>query len=442
MTQEPGTSDTSRISSDFINNPNAINSVFEILSTRPTHKEVMNDGTIQSVPHILKDGADSIGPAGAALRVYVNIGTCGDYRMSLEDVFTGLKEQKPFDQKTAMAECEDWRLTSARMEDAAAFLDGNHSLKLADSEGGSQFVPTDKAKLDLGKKVFAENCARCHSSKVPEGVSDKHADAAKAAWVKLVMQEDFLKNNFLSDDDRYPVASPDPKLEIGTNSQRAFATNARDGHIWQNFSSKTFKEQASVGKMKLYNPFYPDQPIEFTAPGGAGYYRTPSLISVWATSPMLHNNALGTYSGDPSVKGRVAAYMDAAEKLLWPDKRLGVNSIKVTPQDTVLLVRSHRVKIPKGTPINLIANINLRTVATSEAAGEELVKILEHPLALAGVVEGLHNPARRDEELRKIGNELLKFNQIPDFIEDRGHTFGSKLSDAEKWALIDYMKTF
>ena len=45
----------------------------------------MNDGTTQEVPHILKDGSDSIGPAGAALRVYVNIGTCPDYRMSLED---------------------------------------------------------------------------------------------------------------------------------------------------------------------------------------------------------------------------------------------------------------------------------------------------------------------------------------------------------------------
>ena len=58
-TQQPGTSDTSRISTDFINNPNAINSIWYILSARPKHAEVMNDGTTQEVPHILKDGSDS-----------------------------------------------------------------------------------------------------------------------------------------------------------------------------------------------------------------------------------------------------------------------------------------------------------------------------------------------------------------------------------------------
>ena len=88
-TQPPGTSDTSRISTDFINNPNAINSIWYILSARPKHAEVMNDGTTQEVPHILKDGSDSIGPADAALRVYINIGSCPDYRYSLEDTFTG-----------------------------------------------------------------------------------------------------------------------------------------------------------------------------------------------------------------------------------------------------------------------------------------------------------------------------------------------------------------
>ena len=94
-TQQPGTSDTSRISTDFINNPNAINSIWYILSARPKHAEVMNDGTTQEVPHILKDGSDSIGAAGAALRVYVNIGTCPDYRFSLEDSFVGILRPPP-----------------------------------------------------------------------------------------------------------------------------------------------------------------------------------------------------------------------------------------------------------------------------------------------------------------------------------------------------------
>ena len=66
--QPPGTSDTSRFATDHINNPNAINTIFN-LSARPTEPERMRDGTTVQVHHILKDGADSIGVAGASLRV-------------------------------------------------------------------------------------------------------------------------------------------------------------------------------------------------------------------------------------------------------------------------------------------------------------------------------------------------------------------------------------
>ena len=41
--------------------------------TLPGEKEEM------PVPHILKDGADSIGVPGATIRVYVNIGTFSEY---------------------------------------------------------------------------------------------------------------------------------------------------------------------------------------------------------------------------------------------------------------------------------------------------------------------------------------------------------------------------
>jgi hypothetical protein len=37
---------------------------------------------------------------------------------------------------------------------------------------------------------------------------------------------------------------------------------------------------------------------------------------------------------------------------------------------------------------------------------------------------------------------MLEVNTCPDFIEDRGHTFGSHLSDEDKKALIEYLKTF
>ncbi|ADJ28234.1 hypothetical protein [Nitrosococcus watsonii] len=453
--QPAGTSDTSRISMDFIDNPNAINSIFYITSARPTYEEVMNDGTTRKVPHILKDGADSIGAGGAALRVYVNIGTCGDYRMSIDDTFLGIKPQHPFDLAKAEAECEDWRLTAARMDDAAAFLNSPPPFKLQDAPGGEQYLTKDEEQLSLGKKVFAQYCARCHSSKLPEGYShegmEKHADAAKDDWVKLVMSDDFLERNFLSDDRRYPLYSDDPSIAIGTNAARAVASNATEGHVWQNFSSKTYKELPSVGKVALYNPFNADKPIQYEFPaGGRGYYRTPSLISVWATAPFLHNNMLGIYNHDPSVKGRVEAFMDAAEKLLWPEKRLGPDSIKVTPMDTYLRFRSLEVRVPAGTPIKLLANISLDKVADKKELLKDLKESLKDPTHLVKLVKALKGQEQFDDELKKLVPKLLRYNQIPDFVEDKGHNTHicrdpsdekiTCLSDEEKRALIEYLK--
>jgi hypothetical protein len=38
--------------------------------------------------------------------------------------------------------------------------------------------------------------------------------------------------------------------------------------------------------------------------------------------------------------------------------------------------------------------------------------------------------------------DLLKISKCPDFVLDRGHYFGTDLSDSDKRALIEYMKTF
>ncbi|MBV8375768.1 MAG: hypothetical protein JO279_02080 [Verrucomicrobia bacterium] len=46
------------------------------------------------------------------------------------------------------------------------------------------------------------------------------------------------------------------------------------------------------------------------------------------------------------------------------------------------------------------------------------------------------------KELLKAVPELLAENKCPDFIEDEGHYFGTDLPDADKRALIEYLKTF
>ena len=141
--QPPGTSDTSRIPTDHIDNPNAINGIFN-LADRPKYEEVMNDGkTTKAVSHILKDGADSIGLDTISVRVYVNEGTCSDYWLTLHDPLLGRTAQKPFDIEKARRECEGWRQTEARMPDAGAFLKTNKPMHLEDAPGGKAYLTKD-----------------------------------------------------------------------------------------------------------------------------------------------------------------------------------------------------------------------------------------------------------------------------------------------------------
>src|SRR5262249_48945306 len=134
---------------------------------------------------------------------------------------------------------------------------------------GKDYLATDAKVLERGKIAFADNCARCHSSKSPNPMP-KDAEAQKKAWRELVLRDDFLKDNYLSDDERYPVS------ELGTNAQRALGTNAMAGNTWGQMSSQTYKDQRvptellqdhdAAGKpVPLYNPLTGKNDIKFTA---------------------------------------------------------------------------------------------------------------------------------------------------------------------------------
>ena len=51
------------------------------------------------------------------------------------------------------------------------------------------------------------------------------------------------------------------------------------------------------------------------------------------------------------------------------------------------------------------------------------------------------DPEQAKAELMKVVPELLAANKCPDFIEDEGHYFGTDLSDDDKRALIEFLKT-
>jgi hypothetical protein len=456
--QPPGTSDTSRIATDHINNPNAINPIFLLAEReRIAVPEKLAGGSLalpgttaeMPVAHILKDGADSIGVPGATIRVYVNIGMFSEYWMTRHNRLIGLMPQKSFEIAYAREHSVFWRATEERLHHIAAFFRKLQPYRLAKAPGGNAHITTDEAVMTRGRQVFAESCAACHSSKQPPAGIDPDSGEGKLWFAAAVLKQDFLENNFLSNERRYPVS------ELKTNSARALGTNAKAGHVWDNFSSQTYKELSPADELEFFNPWDETHPIKFKPKDkntGPGYYRVPSLVSLWTSAPFLHNNALGEFTGDPSVEGRLRAFNDAAEKLLWPEKRLGQASIWRTQNECSLHLRKEFLPkpfrrfadkdgyfnlgpIPKNTPVNLIANLE-----------PDLVQMAALQVKLAPALIKIHADRLESEaataELRKAIPELLAANKCPDFVEDKGHYFGTNIPESDKRALIEYMKTF
>jgi hypothetical protein len=516
-----GTLDTSLIATDGVNNPNAMNPLFNVgARLAEGTQEKMAGGALylpprdeqRSVPHILMDGADSIGIIGALDRVYVNIGEYHQEWLQHHNLLIGLRKQTPIEITKAQKDSVFWQATEPRMENLAKFfLKTTGPMHLADAPGGKDFQTKDESILTRGKIVFAENCMMCHSSKQPADydTSGRFSEEYKQ-WARAeVMKPDFLDQNYLSIDQRLPVTM------IQTNAARSLATNATRGHVWDNFSSENYKNSPSVGAIDVYNPF-DGSTSKFEMPaGGPGYYRVPTLVSLWATAPFFHNNALGKYTGDPSVKGRMEAFDDAITKMLWPEKRDDKKSIWVTQQKSylripavylpeafqatldyrsriilvypwllplvlciigiALFIRGLRKNggrvlrilgvasillaaglmmvsyflagergdlvigpIPKGTPVNLLGSIN------SEAERKDLLNvILKTRSALRKIEQDkLDDAAATGLLKREVAPALLKVSNCPDFVEDRGHYFGTSLSDDDKKALIEFLKTF
>ncbi len=102
-TQPPGTSDTSRIATDHINNPNTINGLFELGARLAVATEEKIGGESLLLPtvtnpmkttHVLKDGADSVGIPSATLRVYINIGMYSQHWLQQHNPLIGFRPQQ------------------------------------------------------------------------------------------------------------------------------------------------------------------------------------------------------------------------------------------------------------------------------------------------------------------------------------------------------------
>ena len=552
-TFRPGTLDTSLVSTDNINNPRTMNAVYalrarlelahrwgrEKLADGQRNNKQFNEYVDRGVladpwlktffqapdtvltPHVLKDASDSVGGLGALNRVYLNIGLFSEEWLLHFNPFVGGKSITPIEIAVGEKNSEYWKATEAQTPYMAAFLlAAGKPDRLKDAPGGERLLSNDPAVIDRGKVVFAERCARCHSSKIPAPAPglDDGAGCAGAGylqcwnryweWTKtedfkqqmrrMVLADDFLKDNFLSTELRVPVTL------VQTNACSPLATNAIAGNIWDNFSSQSYKELPSVGPIEVFDPFTAEKRAYQMPAGGRGYLRPPSLISLWSTAPFLQNNALGPpepFSTDPKVEPRMKVFQGSIERLLWPEKREidelfvkkgmagqpGVGKIDRTEVQSFLEIpvgylpdelRSWRswlywllpwvfteegsVKIgpiPKGTPVNLLGNLQpLAESSDVKQRFDHYASVFELLLRAKRVLGSLPRGAsddqareafeRTDEKGRSLVKDLLALSKCPDFVVNKGHYFGTDLfaeepglSDAEKRALIEFLKT-
>ena len=276
---------------------------------------------------------------------------------------------------------------------------------------------------------------------------------------KLVLADDFLKDNFLSTDLRVPL--PD----VGVNACIALSSNGTTGRMWEQFTSETYRKLASAGTISYYHPYTGDKKDLQLPGGGRGYLRPPSLINLWNTAPYLSNNSVGRSEPKFDRSSRMAAFQEAMEEMLWPERRekdalLGDKipgkidrttarswlrlPARVLP-DELLDVLEPPIKflphvslpaavqigpVPAGTPVGLLANLNL----LSEKAAPLLVH-MKHEL-------------KTDADFARFVDPLVELSACPDLIVNRGHYFGTgldgdaPLTDQQKRDLIEFLKLF
>nr|BAO02580.1 hypothetical protein [uncultured bacterium] len=457
---------------------------------------------LPGVHHILKGGEDSTGAHEAIQRVYFNIGSCSE--QCWVNHFTDMRqvdpEQRGFGQTAfnvgqCRRDCPNFRAVEDRLQNLLDFFASAESdetdLHAARANARKAKNPAagysradliadldkefGKGAVARGQTVFAENCARCHSS-IPEAAGGPFKGRDFAAPNEAHPRK--VRADFLGNDQATPIT------EVGTFRCRSLHSNHLAGHLYQEYGSESMRGRPSVADI-------PER--EDLKNGGRGYMRNISLVNVWFTAPFMHNNAIGPevcgkpankdndfhrarYAGednkllaeqpacvryDPSVDGRFELYKRSMHELLHPQER--GRKITLTNSDLLIdlgirplegkvekpLGGFGQVKIPMGASAGflngllhkqLIGDLFLakRDPARLEAAGKKaLVPTLQ---GLADEV--LKNPARFVEILREKRDFLAANYQTCDqLVENEGHRFGEDLSETDKKAITAFLAT-
>ena len=536
----PGTSDTSAIPNDQVNNPGTMNALINIpqrpvfmgekvLKWRKTNScegktgatcwcEPGREGKCwekslkeETVHHILKGGEDSIGALEAIQRVYFNIGSCSEQcwmnhlsdLRQLDPAQRGFG-QTPFNIGQCRRDCPNFRAIEDRLSNIFDFFlsaEGHATDLRAARENQLRSITTtvNYSEQDLitdlehefgagavnrGRELFAQTCARCHSSQ-PDAAGNPNADFMTVSATSG-LREDWMGND-----------KPTPASEVGTFRCRALHSNHMSGHIWAEYGSETLRAQP------------PDPNIREPGDGGRGHYRNISLLNVWAHAPFMHNNAIGPelcgnpankandfygqrpryvdgsnirllprdqqpacFQYDPSVSGRFELFKRSMDALLNPAKR--IPKVTLLNEDVTMRIGP---KLWDGTDRGKLLGFQLTIPHEIDGRGVtagtlgnfqhkefvvDLVRAKTEPKALAPDLEkrfGAETGKKVLADLKAIVGEVTKPNGLVDAlkarpylvkqvysactaeIENEGHRFGEDLSDADKKALTAFLAT-
>ncbi|HEY4369871.1 MAG TPA: hypothetical protein VGN07_21730 [Steroidobacteraceae bacterium] len=365
----PGTSDTSAVPTDQINNPGTINAIINT-HRRPTFTgEVVNKWrkvaecpagattgtgtsttstasadestcwcepgrdakcwqrslrTEPAVHHILKGGEDSIGALEAIQRVYFNIGSCAEqcwvnHLTDLRQVDPQQRNygQTPFNIGQCRRDCPNFRAVEDRLQNIMDFLSSRETNatdlrvarenELREKKAGARYDAT--AFLAALDKEFGKDAVKRGREVFAANCARCHSSIAEKDGGPFV-NRDFVALDAASGlrADWMGNDQSTPVSEVGTSRCRALHSNHLAGHVWQEYGSETMRSRP------------PDPNVQEPGDGGRGYYRNISLLSVWAHAPFLHDNSVG-----PELCGKPAnvandfyrtSFTDGSGKLL------------------------------------------------------------------------------------------------------------------------------
>ena len=202
-TFRPGSMDTSLISTDGINNPRTMNAVYDFpsrmgMAARIGDEKLAGGGLDNKqfndfpaapdalkgffakpdavkTPHVLKDGADSVGLLGALNRVYLNIGLFSEEWLLHFNAVIGGKPITPIhDRRSREKNSTYWQATEAGTVDTALFfLKAAQPDRLKDAPGGADYLKADAARAGarqgrlrrhLRPLPLQQGAARCPAS--------------------------------------------------------------------------------------------------------------------------------------------------------------------------------------------------------------------------------------------------------------------------------------